>query len=420
MVIAELEGLAAGRWDRLMLLLPPGSAKSTYTSLLFPPWFLAREPRAHVVAASHTASLACGFGRGVRGLITEHRARLGLVMDPTSRAAGRFGLASGGSYFATGVRGPVTGRRADLVIIDDPVKSQQEADSAAARDHLWEWFRSDLVTRLKPGGRMVLVMTRWHPDDLGGRLLASEDGWRVLRLPALAEADDPMKRRVGEALWPAWETRAALERKRRALGERSFAALFQQAPTSPGGRLFQVKRVAVVEEALPGTCVRGWDLAASENGGDWTVGVKLCLSAAGTLQVVDVVRLQGGPEAVVQAIRLAAERDGPEVRISLPQDPGQAGRSQVAFLTARLAGFRVVSSPESGAKATRAMPVASQANAGNLTLLRAGWNRVLLEEMQDFPGGAKDDQVDALARAYALLVSVPPPARQVRNGWSSR
>jgi predicted phage terminase large subunit-like protein len=176
----------------------------------------------------------------------------------------------------------------------------------------------------------------------------------------------------------------------------------------------------VVGEALSGTCVRGWDLAASENGGDWTVGVKLCLSAAGTLQVVDVVRLQGGPEAVVQAIRLAAERDGPEVRISLPQDPGQAGRSQVAFLTARLAGFRVVSSPESGAKATRAMPVASQANAGNLTLLRAGWNRVLLEEMQDFPGGAKDDQVDALARAYALLVSVPTPARQVRNGWTSR
>ena len=115
-----------------MLLLPPGSAKSTYASLVFPPWFLARYPSASVIATSHTGELARGFGRGVRGLIGEHGARLGLRMDPSSRAAGRFGLRSGGSYFATGVRGPVTGLRADLLIVDDPVKSQREADSAAA------------------------------------------------------------------------------------------------------------------------------------------------------------------------------------------------------------------------------------------------------------------------------------------------
>ena len=142
LMIEELEGLAAGRFDRLMLLLPPGSAKSTYTSLIFPPWFLARNPAASVIAASHTGELARGFGRGVRGLISEHGARLGLRLDPTSRAAGRFGLRSGGSYFATGVRGQVTGQRADLLIIDDPVKGQREADSAAGREHLWEWFRS--------------------------------------------------------------------------------------------------------------------------------------------------------------------------------------------------------------------------------------------------------------------------------------
>ena len=415
MVIEELEGLAAGRWDRLMVLLPPGSAKSTYTSLLFPPWFLAREPGAHVIAASHTASLAWGFGRGVRALIGEHKARLGLRTDPSSRAAGRFGLLSGGSYFATGVRGPMTGRRADLVIVDDPVKSQREADSPAARDHLWDWFRGEVVTRLRPRGRIALVMTRWHPDDLGGRLLASGEAWRVLRLPALAEAGDPMGRAPGEALWPAWEGRAALERKRLALGERAFAALFQQSPTSPGGRLFQLRRVAVADERLEGACVRAWDLAASEQGGDWTVGVKLCLGAEGVLQVMDVVRFQGGPEAVVRTIRQTAEMDGVGVRVSLPQDPGQAGRAQVAFLTARLAGFRVESSPESGAKAVRAMPVASQVNAGNLGLLRGAWNRAFLEELEDFPGGAKDDQVDALARAYAGLVAVPEQARRART-----
>ncbi len=420
-VIAELEALAAGEHDRLMLLLPPGSAKSTYASLLLPPWFFARNPKASIIATSHTGSLAHSFGRGVRGLIAEHALRLGVQLSPTSQAAERFGLVQGGSYFAAGVRGPVTGRRADLVIIDDPVKSHREADSAAQRDHLWEWFRSDLVTRLKPGGRMVLVMTRWHPDDLGGRLLESADLWRVLRLPALAESDDPLGRAPGEALWPSWEGQTALQRKRVLMGERSFAALFQQSPSVPGGRLFQVKRIAVTDEVLVGPSVRAWDLAASGESGDWTAGVLLCGGLdRGAYQVLDVVRLQGGPEQVEAAIKRTAAVDGRDVTIGLPQDPGQAGRAQVSYLTRGLAGFRVVSSVESGAKALRAMPVASQANAGNLSLLRGSWNRAFLEELQDFPGGAKDDQVDALSRAFGLLEDAPAPARSMRVRFTER
>ena len=413
-------GFGFGAVGSIDVVVAAGFGEVDLYELVFPPWFLAREPGASIIAASHTASLAMNFGRGVRGLISEHQARLGIKMDPASRAAGRFGLTGGGSYFATGVRGPVTGRRADLLIIDDPVKNQREADSAAAREHLWQWFRSDLTTRLKPGGRMVLVMTRWHPDDLGGRLLSGSDGWRVLRLPALAEADDPMGRAVGAALWPQWEGVAALGRKRLALGDRSFEALFQQSPRNAEGRLFQFKRLSVSDEALAGVSVRAWDLAASEQGGDWTVGVRLCRGAEGVFQVMDVVRLQGGPEQVVQAIRGAAERDGRDVAIGLPQDPGQAGRAQVAYLTSRLAGWRVVSSTESGSKSTRAMPVASQVNAGNVSLLRGGWNRDFLEEVQDFPGGAKDDQVDALSRAFGMLVDAPGPARRLRLGFSER
>jgi predicted phage terminase large subunit-like protein len=420
-MIRELEAVAAGSCDRLMLLLPPGSAKSTYASLLFPAWFLARQPGAHVIAASHTAGLATAFGRGVRGLLREHRARLGVGVDPLSRAAHRFGVTGGGTYYATGVRGPVTGRRADLAVIDDPVKGYAEADSRAQRDALWDWYRSDLLTRLKPGGRVVLVMTRWHPDDLGGRLLAGTEDWRVVRLPALAEAGDPLGRAPGEALWPEWENAAALERKRLAMGDRAWAALFQQSPRTAGGRLFQVGRVAVTEAVLPGMAVRAWDLAASVTG-DWTAGVRLARSAEGTFQVQDVARLKGGPEQVVQAIQAAAERDGPGVAIGLPQDPGQAGRSQVAFLTARLAGWRVVSSPESGAKAVRAMPVASQVNAGTVSVLAGAWNGAFLAELEDFPGGACDDQVDALSRAFEMLVAQPAPgvARVARVDWGDR
>ncbi len=152
--------------------------------------------------------------------------------------------------------------------------------------------------------------------------------------------------------------------------------------------------------------------------------MRLARSADGTFQVQDVVRLKGGPEEVVQAIRAAAERDGPGVVVGLPQDPGQAGRSQVAFLAARLAGFRVVSSPESGAKAVRAMPVASQVNAGTVSVLAGRWNGAFLAELEDFPGGACDDQVDALSRAFGMMVSapvsVPGGARVARVEWGER
>ena len=253
----------------------------------------------------------------------------------------------------------------------------------------------------------------------GGRLLDGPDAWRVVRLPALAEAGDLLGRRVGEALWPEWENARALARKRAVLGDRSFEALFQQNPRVAGGRMFVVGRMAVVEAELAGASVRAWDLAASAEG-DWTAGVRLCRGDEGTWQVMDVVRFRGGPEEVVRVIRETAERDGRGVAIGLPQDPGQAGKSQVAYLTGRLAGWRVVSSLESGPKDRRAMPVAAQVNGGTVSMLRGKWNRAFVEELRDFPGGAKDDQVDALGRAFSMLTEVGVPARGRRVDWAVR
>jgi predicted phage terminase large subunit-like protein len=412
----ELNALAAGDTDRLILLLPPGSAKSTYASLLFPPWWFARHPGSSILATSHTASLAHHFGRGVRALIEQHATRLGYALDRTSRAAHSFATTTGAEYFATGVRGPITGRRADLILIDDPVKSQAEADSPGGRDHLWSWFRSDLITRLKPGGRILLIMTRWHPDDLGGRILESGDQWRSLRLPALAELEDPLGRAPGDALWPEWENADALARKRAIIGERAFASLFQQAPRVASGRLFLPGRIPLVDDPVTSTAVRAWDLAATVpspgRDPDYTVGLKLARTESGQFIVLDVIRFRGGPHEVEDAIVHTAAADGAAVAIGLPQDPGQAGRAQVKYLTSRLAGYRIVATPETGAKETRAMPVASQANAGNLALRRAPWNRPLLEELQDFPNGAKDDQADALSRAFTLLTETAAPSRR--------
>lgn len=419
LLLEKLEQVALGTVDRLMVLMPPGSAKSTYASLIFPAWWLRCHPASSVVAASHTAELAEHFGRQLRNLVAGQSEALGYGLARDNHAAHRFRINAGGEYFATGIHGPVTGRRADLVVIDDPIKSHAEADSAPAREHLWNWYRAELITRLKPRGRIVLVMTRWHEDDLGGRLLASGDNWDVLRLPALAEPEgDPLGRRPGEALWPEWEDATALARKRLTVGARVWHALYQQAPRPDEGSLFPVARIGFAE-AVPGEArmVRAWDLAATEAsaGGDpdWTVGLKLAADAAGGLVVVDVVRFRGGPHEVADCILQTAQRDGRAVAVGLPQDPGQAGKQQVAWLSRQLAGYRVVASPETGAKLTRAMPVAAQVEAGRLALLRAAWNQPLLNEMRDFPHGRKDDQVDALSRAYAMIGETHRPARRL-------
>ena len=421
-IIRALEAVTTGETRRLMLLLPPGSAKSTYASRLFPVWWLVKHPASAVIAACHTARLAEDFGRGVRGLVVEHAARLGMTLRADARAAGRFVTEQGGEYFAIGAHGAVTGRRADLVLVDDPIRSFADAESFSAREHLWEWFRSELVTRLKPRGRIVLVMTRWHCDDLAGRLI-EHGGWDVLRLPALAEAGDPLGRDSGAALWPEWEDRAALLEKRALLGERHFAALFQQAPMRAGGQIFDPRQLPVVDAVPDGVAVRGWDLAATAAGKgdpDWTVGVKLVRDAAGCLFIDDVVRFRAVPGEVAERVYAVAVADGRAVTVGLPQDPGQAGKSQIMFYTRKLAGFRVVATLESGSKAVRADGVSSQVNKGTISMRRAHWNAVFMDELATFPVGHKDDQVDALTRAFNLMLEHGAPASFAHLPFSAR
>ena len=231
LLLNQLTSVCRGEIDRLMVLMPPGSAKSTYASLLFPAWWFTQHPDSSVIATSHTTSLAEHFGRQVRELVEEYGDQLGYGLHASRKAAGHWQTTAKGEYFATGIRGPLTGRRADLVIIDDPVKSHAEADSPVLRDRLWNWYRFDLTTRLKPRGRIVLIMTRWHEDDLAGRLLAQNPAeWQLIRLPALAEENDPLQRQEGAALWPDWEDEHALLRRRDTIGERAWSALYQQSP----------------------------------------------------------------------------------------------------------------------------------------------------------------------------------------------
>lgn len=426
LLVNELTSVASGDTERLMILMPPGSAKSTYASVLFPPWFLCQHPRSSLITASHTLDLAEKFGRKVRDLVSENTLVLNYALRADNQSAGRWMTTEGGEFYAVGVGGSVTGRRGDLIVIDDPVASREQAESKLVRDRTWDWFRSDLFTRLKPGGRIVLIQTRWHVDDLAGRLLEEMefggDQWKVIKLPAIAGDDDPIGRQPGDPLWPSWQPLSELERIRKTVGERDWASLYMQEPVPSSGALFLRDKIQFVDQAPP--CVataRAWDLASStKKSADYTAGVKIGRTAEGAYVVLDVKRFRGTPDQVEQAIVSTAREDGRSTMIGLPKDPGQAGAMQTLYLTRKLAGFRVDSSPESGAKEVRAMPVAAQSNAGNLALLRAPWNERFLDELLVFPAGKHDDQADALSRAFGMVIQPPAPARRIQLPFMAR
>jgi len=419
LLIEHLQKVADGSCDRLMVQMPPGSAKSTYGSVLFPAYFLSRHVDAQIIATAHTASLADYFGRQVRGTVQEHADLLGLKIVADSRASSKFVLSSKGEYFAAGVRGPITGRRADLILIDDPIKSWAEAESQTARDALYDWYRAELSARLKPGGRIVLIMARWHEDDLAGRLAAAEPVWNCLRLPAIAEAGDAMGRAPGAVLWPEWQDEAAVARQRLEVGERAFAALYQQSPRPPSAALFKTSQIGILAQIPALTrSIRAWDLASSlpapGRNPDYTVGLKLGVTEEKKLVVLDIIRFQGSASQVESRIIETAQADGPATLVALPQDPGQAGAAQIAMLSRGLSGFNISATPERGTKVMRADPAATQVDAGNLSLLAAPWNENFLAELSAFPDSAKDDQVDALSRAVnTLATSDFPPARRI-------
>ena len=396
-----------------MVNMPPGSAKSSFASMLFPAWILANKPNWDIIGASNTASLAEGFSRRVMGLIRDNPAEMGYSL--TRESAEDWETSNGGRYRAVGVGGAIAGKRANTVIIDDPTRSRADADSQTVRETQWNWFTSDLRTRLKPDASIIVIMTRWHLDDLGGRLLERQPGlWRVVSLKALAEENDPLGREPGEWLWDGEDDYGYGAELRKIYAEydeagamRDWNALFQQRPTIYEGSIFKIRNMPILDAAPAGlTAVRAYDLASTAATGtrdpDWTVGTLLGRTANGAYVVLDMVRFRGGPDEVEATIVATASRDGRKVPISLPQDPGQAGRSQVQYLTRRLAGYRVHSSPETGDKATRAMPFASQVNVGNVSLVRGDWNRALVDELAGFPSG-KDDIVDSLSRAFGYL-----------------
>jgi hypothetical protein len=230
-----------------MILMPPRHGKSQLVSRHFPAWYIGRNPTKQIISASYASDLASGFGRDVRNLVASQEFAAifpGVRLADDSAAKNLWHTTQGGIYVAAGVGTGITGKGADILNIDDPVKDRAEAESQTIRDGILAWYTSTSYTRLMPGAAVILTMTRWHEDDLGGTLLqmAGGDKWDVLSLPALASAnDDPLGRAANEALWPAWYDETALAKIRANIGERDFGALYQQDPRPAGTSFFDVQ-----------------------------------------------------------------------------------------------------------------------------------------------------------------------------------
>lgn len=414
-----VEDVVAGKQPRVMIFAPPRSGKSEQVSRRLPAFALGKHPNMEVIGASYNASLANRMSRDVQRIIDSEnyksvfpKTKLASKSDSDyTRTKELFEIVDHkGAYRAAGVNGGITGQGADIGIIDDPVKDAKEANSKVFRDAVWDWYTTTFYTRLSPNSGILLCMTRWHEDDLAGRLLEAaknDDGdqWVVIDYPAIAEKDEK-HRKKGEALHPERFSLARLLKIMKAIGSRAWNALYQGKPRSVEGEIFKTEMIQTIDAVPAGVIirkVRAWDLAATKNGGDYTVGVLMGQGSDHRFYILDVVRGQYSALEVEQIIKSTATRDGYDTEIRVPQDPGATGKIFVNRIIALLAGYTAKRATINGDKVLRSAAFAAQVEAGNVVMLRGAWNKKLTDEYGDFPLGKNDDQVDAGADAFNEL-----------------
>ncbi len=397
---------------RLIVSMPPRHGKSELLSTWTPVWALERDPKTRIILSSYGSDLATDFGRKVRDIILTNEMDNGPLrtrLRKDSLQVGRFLTTSGGGMYSVGVGGPITGRGADLLLTDDYIKNAKDASSNTIREDIFDWFTSTAMTRLEPGGSAIILATRWNIDDLIGRLMThTQEVWTHIVLPAFAEEDDPLGREVGEALWPERYSKASLNTIYDNLGTYFWQSLYQQAPIPRVAGLMQAGWISPVD-ILPHKSrlrfVRHWDLASTPEGGDWTVGLQMAEDlTTGIYYITDVVRGQFSPAEIETLIAATAEADGREVQVTIEQEPGSAGKIVIDhYVRNVLKGFPVRGERATGDKFIRAQPFFAAAEAGSIRIMKATWNKVLLEELELFPEAPHDDQVDGISGAFNAL-----------------
>lgn len=410
----------AGKCSRLLVACPPRHGKSEMISYWFPLWLLSRDPTRKIILCSYEAEFAAQWGRRVRNAIADQGEEFGLVLAEGSTAAHRWELTAGGGMQTAGAGGPITGKGAHFLLIDDPIKNAEEANSEIQREALWDWFKTTAYTRLEPGGVCIIIQTRWHQDDLMGRLeaqtrdarLRASEGnpdpddilWEIFKLPALAEKADPIGRDIEEPLWPERFPYSELTKIRKQLGPYAWSALYQQRPSPEEGNA--VKRSwwkfyehPPVEYDM---MIQSWDLAMKDGKeNDFTVG-QIWGKKGPDFYLVDQIRDRMNMVEIIAAMRSFTSRY-PKAIAKLVEDKA-SGPALIQLMQKEVYGLIPIKVHKS--KMNRLQTVIPLIEGGNVYLpheSRAPWVWDFVEEAAQFPNAANDDQVDCFSQALIYL-----------------
>ncbi|MFA6432898.1 MAG: phage terminase large subunit [Candidatus Paceibacterota bacterium] len=409
---AVLECINDPAGGRLIVNVPPRFGKSELISHWFPVWMLGLCPNLRIILASYEATFAATWGRKVRDTIQAIPELPARVRQDMSSASA-WETEQGGAMFTAGAQGATTGRGADVAIVDDPYKNWAEAHSPVIRKRIEDWFRSTLMTRVEPGGSVIMLFTRWHCDDLA-RILTEDKGekWKLIRLPALADSsDDPLGRQIGQSLCPERYNEAALAGIRKDVGERVWQGLYQQLPSPAEGNIIQrqwIKHYDIVPAQFDEQ-IQSWDLTFKELGSSFVVG-QLWGRKGADFFLVDQLRGRWGfSETCKQIVEFS--RKHPRARVKLIEDKAN-GPAVLDALKSRIPGLIAVK-PDGG-KEARCSAVSPLFESGNVFIpgtASSPWVAELVEEWVSFPSSANDDQVDAMSQALTRLSK--------KKGWGS-
>ena len=421
----HLEAVTAKQINRLSIAVPPGCMKSLSVGVFWPAWEWGPMGFSsyRYLGTSHRADLAIRDNMRARRLINSswYQQLWPIELIGDQNAKSKYENTKTGFREAMAFTG-MTGSRGDRVLMDD-VMSVDDAKSDAKREAIITTFLEAVPTRTNnPATSAIInIQQRLHPEDTIGISISKELGYEYLVLPMEFEKESRCVTSIGfkdprkdedELLFPERFPRAVVDRDKKALGSFATASQFQQRPVPREGGMFHRDWFEIVD-AAPANIqwVRGWDLAATESkqGQDpaFTAGVKVGIDLNGVYYIGNVVKGQLSAGKVERLIKNTASQDGPTVTVDLPQDPGQAGKAQVRYLVKQLAGYIVKFGLESGSKELRAEPLASQAEAGNVKIVRGPWNEAFLNEAEFFPNGKFKDQIDAASRGFTRLVRPP-------------
>ena len=410
-----LEKVESGEIIRLIITMPPRHGKSMTVTESFPSWFIGRNPERRVIEVSYGSELAQRFGLNNRRKIEEFGMEIfGIQVSSDNASKTNWGLVGySGGMISAGIGGSITGQGADLLIIDDPIKNRKEAESLTYRDSIWSEWQDTLSSRLHPNGRVVVIMTRWHEDDLVGRLLAQSESWYLINLPAIAEEHDILGREKNALLWPEHGFNDEWCKEKKAeLGSRSWESLYQGHPRPAEGNLFRqsmFRKYARKENCFivndkvyeKSSCkiFQTCDVAGSiKTSADYFVLGTFALCPNGELLVLDIFRERiEGPDQPTLIKRKYDEYRPAIIGVE------SANMGLTLYQLLRRMGLPVIELKPDADKYTRAIPSAARYESGMVYHLEnAHWLNDLEAELLAFPNGAHDDQVDVISYAVYM------------------